>query len=352
MKIRIKAPKNNVWQRMADFLDRFTNWDEGPAMRVWIRYAGIALVLILIQVLFLWAEDGLQARALLPVILFNGLFTPFLLALISLLDHQAVAAVQTMKPELAMTEKEFNRYEYRLAHMHPWRVWAAGLTVFILVVLMESLWITPNRYNPLGQLPVFTIVFQVIDKSSAFLFGVFLYHTVRQLLFVNTLLSKHVRINLFQCAPLQAFSKLTASTAIGLVVGVYGWVFINPDLVADPAIIGFAAITTLLAVSVFVLPLYGTHRRMKAARERALQALDLRFESIFGRFNHHFEAGAFDEMENLNGMISSLEIQYRKVKEVPTWPWRIESAQFVLTAVALPLFLAIMQVLFEQVFRK
>lgn len=352
MKIRSKTSKNNARQRMVGVLDRFTNWNEEPKMRVWIRYAGIALVLILIQLLFLWVEDGLQARSLLPVILFNGLFTSFLLALISLLDAQSVVALHTMKPELAMTEKEFNRYAYQLTHMKPLRVLAAGLTVFILVVLMERLWVTPIRYGPLEQFTVFIIVFQVIDKSSAFLFGVFLYHTIRQLLLVNALLSKHVRINLFQYTPLQAFSKLTASTAVGLVAGVYGWMVINPDLVSDPAIIGFAAVTTLLTVSVFVLPLYGTHRRMKAAKEQVLQALDLRFESVFSKFNHHFEAGEFDEMDNLNGMISSLEIQYRKVKEVPTWPWRIESAQFVLTAIALPLFLAIIQVLFEQVLRK
>lgn len=60
---------------------------------------------------------------------------------------------------------------------------------------------------------------------------------------------------------------------------------------------------------------------MKVAKDHALQALDLWFETIFSKFNHHFEAGALDEMENLNGPISSLEIQYRKVKEVPTWPW-------------------------------
>lgn len=147
MKTTITTLKNDVRQFVAGFMAHFTNWDEEPAIRVWFRYAGIALVLIFIQGLFLWVEDGLRARAVLPVILFNGLFTPFLLALIPLLDQKAAVALHTMKPELEMTENEFNRYTYRLSHMNPQRVLAVGLTVFILVVLMECLWITPIRYS-------------------------------------------------------------------------------------------------------------------------------------------------------------------------------------------------------------
>ncbi len=126
---------------------------------------------------------------------------------------------------------------------------------------------------------------------------------------------------------------------------------INPDLVSDPAIIGFAGMTTVLAGSVYLLPLYGTHRRMTVAKEAALHTLDLQLEGIFTKFNHYFEANDYDEMNKLNGIITSLEIQYQKVKAIPTWPMKVELAQFVLTAVALPLIFAIIQVLFEQAFR-
>jgi hypothetical protein len=70
----------------------------------------------------------------------------------------------------------------------------------------------------------------MIDKSSAFLFGVFVYHTIQQLRLVNSINVNYIRINLFNLRPAQAFSKVTASTAVGLVAGVYGWLLINPEL--------------------------------------------------------------------------------------------------------------------------
>jgi len=47
-------------------------------------------------------------------------------------------------------------------------------------------------------------------------------------------------------------------------------------------------------------------------------------------------------------MIQSLEIQYNWIKAIHTWPWKPETAQFVLTAIALPLVLAVIHFFVEQ----
>lgn len=332
------------------WIDCFNNWVKKLAIPAWLFYVVFGLLLILVQVLFLWFEDGLKAMDLLPVIIFNGLFTPFLLGLIYLLDNQAVTALNSMKPVLDLTESEFDRYEYKLSNMPFALPLVVGLTVLVIVILMEQLWVVPVRYTALERLPVFSVVFYITDKSSAFLFGVFIYHTIRQLRLVNNINSNHIRINLFNVGPIQSFSRLTASTAIGLVVGVYGWMLLNPELLTDPGIFGFVLIITILAVSIFVWPLYGVHKRMEVAKERALQEIDLRFESIFSKFNQQIGEDGYSEINMLNGTISSLEIQHRRVKSISTWPWRTETARFALTAIALPLVLAILQFLFEQAF--
>jgi len=218
---------------------------------------------------------------------------------------------------------------------------AVGLTMVVVVVLMERLSAAPIRYAALEQLRTFGVVFQVVDKSSAFLFGVFIYHTVRQLRLVNEIHSSHVRVNLFDRGPLLAFSTLTASTAVGLLVGVYGWILINPDLLTDPVIFGFIAITTILAVFVFAWPLYGVHRRMERAKERALQEIDARFAAIFSRLNEGIDADDYGAVERLNGAIASLDVQRDRISAIPTWPWRPETVRFVLAAIGLPLILEI-----------
>jgi hypothetical protein len=343
------TPVENPRSYPASWIDRFNHWLAGAPIQAWVFFLVSGLALAGGQLLVLWLEGGLQAVEILPVILFNSFFTPFLLGLIYLLDSQAVAALNTMQPVLEMTAEAFDRYRYRLAHMPVARPLGAGLAVLVMVILMENLWTVPFRYAALEQLPIFNVVFQITDKSSAFLFGVFIYHTIRQLRLVNEINDRHIRVDLYNLTPLKAFSRLTASTAAGLVVGVYGWMLINPELLADPLVIAFAAVITLLAVTVFVWPLYGVHRQMETAKEQALQAIDQRAKAVYAKFNQEFDRDNYASLEMLNGTIASLESQQRRVSALPTWPWRPETAQFALTAIGLPLVLAILRFLAEQV---
>jgi hypothetical protein len=226
----------------------------------------------------------------------------------------------------------------------------AGLLTLGLLIVSERVWIEPARFAALEQLPVFTIVFQILDKVPAFVFGAFFYHTIRQLRLVNTINSeKYVRVHLFNLGPLEVFSKLTATTAVGLVVGAYGWTLINPDLLASPVSPVSLVLMSVLAIGVFVWPLFGAHRLMETEKHRVLHELDLRFEAVFSKLDQQVHNDDYSEIDKLNGTIASLEIRYKRIASIPTWPWRPETARLVLSAIALPLILTILQLVAAQV---
>jgi hypothetical protein len=210
----------------------------------------------------------------------------------------------------------------------------------------------PTRYAALESLPLFSVVFQIVDKSSAFMYGVIIFHTVWQLRLVRAVTSDYMRVNLFNLAPTQAFSRLTASTAIGLAAGMFAWMLLNPDLLANLVSVAFSAGFTALGLAVFVWPLYGAHRRMEMEKTRVLGEIDLLFEQVFSHFHRHLREGDYGAAEKLNGTIASLEIQHKRVSDVPTWPWRPETARIVLTAIALPLTLMILQTFVLQVLNR
>jgi hypothetical protein len=332
------------------WIDRFTGWVDRLPVPAPVFYVGLAFCLVLGQMLFLWLEGGLGAEALLAVIIFNGLATPFLLTLMHHLDHQAARGLKAMKPVLDMTAPEFGQFQYKLSTM-PFRVpMVAGLAMVVLAILVERLGATPVRYAALEQLPVFAVVFQIIDKLSAFAFGVVCYHTIRQLRLVNTVHMDHVRISLFRLGPLQAFSRLTASTAVGLVVGVYAWMLINPEFLTNPISLAFSGSVTVLAVAVFVWPLLGAHRLMQTEKERALHDIDLRFEAISAELDRALDDQDYPAIVRLNGTLASFETRFGRIASIPTWPWRPETAQLALTAIALPLILTFLQFLAERAF--
>lgn len=325
------------------WIDRFNDWVEALPVRNWIFHIVFGIVLVLIQLLFLWLDRGLGAQELLPVIIFNAFAVPFLLALTHLLDGQAVTSLDAMRPRLDLAESEYEQYEYRLSNMPFLAPLVAGLIMTLLTIVTPLVATEPVRYAPLEQLPVFGVVFHIVDKISAFLIGVYIYHTIRQLRLVNEINSNHIRINLFDLRPLRSFSKLTASTAVGLLVFVYAWMLINPELFADPLLFGMILALTSLAITIFVWPLYGAHRLMEMEKEKALHEIDLRLEAAFSKFNERFQEDDYSAIEPLAGTISSLEIQRARIDAIPTWPWRSESARLVLTAIALPLILMIIQ---------
>jgi hypothetical protein len=328
--------------------DRLKDWVERLRVSHWAFYAGLGWLLVAVQLAALWLDPAGQLPDIAPVVVYNGLFTPFLMALIHLLDAQGVDALEAMPSVLELSEADLGRYRHRISHMPFPMASAAGAAMLGLVIGMEVLASTPTRYATLDQARLFAPVFQVVDKSSAFLFGVVIYHTVRQLRLVNVITSRHVRVDLFNLAPLRAFSRLTAHTAVGLLVGIYGWMVINPDLWEDPLILGVIALVTLLAAAVFVWPLRNVHRLMVAAKESALHDLDLRFKATFSAFNARLDIKAFRETDELNGIISSLMIQHQRLSGVSTWPWRPNTVRFVLTAIALPLLLGVIQFLIER----
>jgi hypothetical protein len=330
------------------WIDRFNDWVERLPLRPWIFYLLLGLGLILVQVLVLWADGGSGADELLPVIVFNALAVPYLLAVIQLLDKQAAEALKAMRPALVMPENTFDRAVYEISTMPVLPTLISGLVMMTLTIITSLVATEPVRYAALAQLPLFTPVFRVIDVSSAFLFGVVLYHTIRQLRQIDEIYANYMRIDLFHLKPAQAFSRVTAATALLLMVFTYGWLVINPELMADPLLLGLSLLLTGLALLVFIWPLWGAHRRMEAEKESALLEIDRRFEALFAQFNEHLAGGDYAAADALNGLIASMAIQHDRISAVPTWPWRSETARVVLTAIALPLLLMIVQFFVQQ----
>jgi hypothetical protein len=325
------------------WIDRFAVWVDKLPMRAWVFYLLFGIALILVQMLFLWLDGGLFAEELLPIIIFNGLATPFLLAQVHLLDNQAAAAMNSLKPMLEISEQEFNDYEFRLTQMPFLKPLIAGLIIMVSTMLTPLVSASPVRYAALGELPVFNVVFQIVDKSSAFLFGVVIYHTFRQLRLVNSINSNHIRINLFQLRPLHAFSRLTASTALALLTLLYVWMLINPEILSDPVLLAYSMLLTILAAAIFIWPLWGIHTLIEKHKEEALDEINLRSLDLFTKLNQSIDGSDFAATDRLNGSISSLEIQHKRIRDVPTWPWRSETARLAITAIAFPLILMILQ---------
>jgi hypothetical protein len=326
------------------WVDRFTDWVArlpGPPSLV---YLGIGLLLLVVQAVALWMEEAYSIGTLPPLSLFFAAVMPFFLAQFRLLDDTASAALATLQPILEVGEEEYSELHYRLTVLPAWPTLLAGLAMLITSILLDVFWANPVHPDAISTALVYSVY-----KIVWWTFGTLAYHAVHQLRWINRILTVHTRINLFQMGPVYAFSKLAALTAAGLAIPTYGYFIGGSGALLDPIVLVQLLLILALAIVVFVWPLLGIHRLLGEEKERLLNECSLRFEAGILDLHRRMDEGKLEGMSELNSALASLEIEQNALNGISTWPWEPETVRLLITALALPLGLWIVQFVLERV---
>ena len=339
-------PYSPSWaDRLTDLVDRLP----GPS---WLYYAGIALILALIQAATLWIE-GIQPSD--RFIVNHGTLTVIgvlFFALVHYLDSEARRALSAWRPAIAPTvgDEQYEELEFRLATLPALPTLLVCLAVVTGAVLTNLFTAPPETLREVTSSPAATTVTYAMYLLTWWVVATFVYHTIHQLQTINLIYTDHTQINVYRTSPLYALSRVTALTAASLTIPTYAWFAINPGLLADPIAIAIIVIITALALVVFVLPMMGVHRLLVEEKARMQNEAALRFEAIVGELHQRIDSGNLEVMDALNDAISSLKVERDALKAAPTWPWPPETVRLLITALALPLGLWLIQFLVQRAF--
>lgn len=332
--------KSNLPVYPPSWIDRFNA--RLPRLK-WIFYLGLALGLLVLQIAVFWSEGAYPVGTFIPAHGFIAGLTPAILGLIHYLDTRAEAALTALQPALKATEAERSGLSYRLTTMPARPALLASLAGAIFVVLITESLGRPSSYQELNTSPISAALVYSMYVALWWVVGAFLYHTIRQLRVINRIYTENTRIDLLRMRPLYSFSGVTALTAVSLTGMIYGWAALNPGMLQDPKSLVVIIPITGLALAVFVWPLLGAHRLLVREKERMLDETSLRFEAAIAELHRRVDEGQLESMDDLNKTIASLEIERNIWKRIPTWPWEPETMRLLITALALPLFLWIIQ---------
>ena len=73
-----------------------------------------------------------------------------------------------------------------------------------------------------------------------------------------------------------------------------------------------------------------------------------RFEASINELHRKIDADELAGVAELNVAMASLQIEIDVLKKTPTWPWEPEVAQLLITALALPLGLWLIQLILQR----
>jgi len=132
---------------------------------------------------------------------------------------------------------------------------------------------------------------------------------------------------------------------------IYGWLMVAPNMpLSDPGVLVWVIIFLLVAIVTFAWPQLGMHQLQVAEQERLLDDAYLRLEATISELHQQLDHRELVDMESLNYAIASLEIEINTLKRIRTWPWEPETLQLLVTALAFPLGIWLIQFILELIF--
>ncbi|MFN8378741.1 MAG: hypothetical protein U0452_08725 [Anaerolineae bacterium] len=320
------------------WVDRLTDWVDGLPWPGWVCYVGLWLLLLLAVTLAHWADGSYPVGTLYPLHLVLAATTPYALALIHHLDGVAGSALVKFRPALDISDEEYDALSYRLTTL-PSRstlvasVVVIGVVILSLVLPPDSWWRPAARHT--------SELARGVDIGLTLIMwwtvGAFVYHTVHQLRLVSRIYSEYTHINLFSLIPLYAFSELSALTAVGLLVPLYAWFLVIPDTFGKTGNVILAIVGTSMAGLIFVWPLLGIHRLLSDEKERLLAESAQQFEAARHELHTRMRSGEYGDIEGLVKGMDGLDLDYKAVNRISTWPWAPDTVRWLIAALLFPL---------------
>lgn len=321
----------------------------------WLPYPVVWLAVYAVETALHW-----QAGAY-PVGTWNGLhgmltaIVPLTLAMLHGLDRRAGRSFDSFRPVVHGGDEDARRLRYRLTTM-PRRdslFVAVGFIGFGAAVAARfdggatSSAGLPEMFGAMQlSLAPAAAAFSVLVMTATWAsVGTTIYHTVRQLALVSQIYTRHTRVDVLTPGPLYALSRVTAGTAIAMVLISYGILAADRRFFNDPRNFIGAGVFGLLAILAFVLPLLGIHRILEAEKERRVGESAERMRAALDDLHQRVDRKRLGDMDALHKAIASLEVERNLLSRFPTWPWQPETLRTVVAALVFPLVLWVAQAL-------
>jgi len=162
--------------------------------------------------------------------------------------------------------------------------------------------------------------------------------TLRWLRLVSRIHREATAIDVFDRAPIYAFSRVTVLVGLTyLFTAYYSFTFNAAFQAGNAASLAFIASTMAVAVAAFVVPMWGIHDRLARERERLLRDVERRTNELASELYARIDAGQFDATAVINSSMSGLTALRERTERLPTWPWPPQLLRGFVSALLLPL---------------
>ena len=316
-------------------IDRAVRWVErlpGTGLP-WI--IGGSLLLGVLAHVPSWRNGELRVGTLILDAFFPVLFMAFFLGLIDVLDRIARGAFADFRVALGVPPQDADRLAVELTSI-PDRQ-ALATTVITTLVIGAGYAVDPG--SSLGEAPLpssLQVTSTALWLPANIAVALVLLHTLRQLRLVERLHAMAAHVDLLQPGPTHAFSRLTAATAVGILI--VGILFAAPEASGTSTFGLLAGLAfTALAIASFGLPLAGMHGRLADEQARLMGEVNSRLRIVLAGIHQTVDSDDLGRADQLQKTQSALLAERDLYSRLSTWPWSTGTFRGLASAILLPI---------------
>ncbi len=251
----------------------------------------------------------------------------------------APKALDEYRPLLNVTEQEYARLKYRFVTIPNGRG-----TLFLLIGAALG---AVNGFSDMAVAPAVDYAFPQLRIGiwmiGGGVFFLFAYQIVRQLRQIGAFYAMPEQVDLFNPRPLYGFSRYTANLGI-ITFFVFGLSVLDPTAYESQVVLSTVLLIIPLILLMFYLPLSGAHRRLVSEKERLLQEVGSRIQTIVERIHlAAFEHQHYEDVGGMRTVFSTMREEKETIQALSTWPWRPGTLTGLLSALFFPIVLVLIR---------
>lgn len=323
------------------WFDRLTDWVDRLPIPWWLFYVLLAMPINGAAALVLWQTGIYAAVGFHPMQVFLPTLPVYFLALTHGLDRVAVSSMARFRPAFRGDDSAFAAAVYRMTTLPSRTALVFPVVAALVSVPFGRIEMASLQMGGLEHVPA---LFLLVLSYFYLVAYVFFYHTWHQLREIHRLHRDHAEVRLGRVGPLYALSRVTSLTALGLVLNNYGWFVAQPGGNPNNSVTLLESGTNLLiALVVFVWPLWGAHRLLTEAKEEGLSDVARRKEGARAQLHDAVDKGQLAKVDPLHKALDALSAESAELAKIATWPWAPGTLRNLVGAVLLPVVLWLIQ---------
>lgn len=339
------TPKPGLYK--PSWIDRLMAAVERLPIPYWLTYLMLCIVEVGIFHVVAWIDGWVSPFQFVPITIILPLWLWGPLAIMTYLDAVALNAVRVFSPLLEVDDETVRHLEYEFTAMPSRPVIVNGL-VWATTFAVLSYFLVPISTHLDSAGPFSLALGNIIGLFTFFTGTIIHYHTIRQLRLVSQTVAKVPRFSLFHLDPVYAFSVLTAQTGIAWIFLASITVWIYPFGLSSIPVIIISILQIVLALAAFILPLWRIHQRLVNEKMVSLADLNRRTEAAIRLLHQHLDEDDLSTIGGVSDALTGLAAERAVVEKIPTWPWRAGTLTGILSALALPVVVFVVQLALQR----